>query len=253
MVKPLFERFADDYAHSRPGYPLEIKKFLFETFSINTNSIIADIACGSGSFTQLLGCEEKSGLVIGIDRSLPLVKAGARFYHDLCFVALSGCGEMLPLKSQSCDMVTVAQGFHWMHRQKSLGEIARVLKPGGGMGLIWYRFKDIRQPHDTFVEKLIRQYNPNYDPRFMDANYVGMIIEDGHFTDIGQQRFYGSTTFDFDTYIKWQRSKSFVGDAMETEELEQFLHSVKSGIKQFFPDGRITEEFKYDLVFAKRK
>lgn len=253
MSMPLFEKFADDYACSRPGYPEEIKTFLLDRFNIDSRSIVADVACGSGIFTQLLSCNENLKAVVGFEQSMPLLRAGVKFYEDYCFHPVSGSGEDIALKSQSCELVSVAQGFHWLNRTRSLGEISRVLKPGGGIALVWYRRKSLSDPHQAFIEDLTFKYNPNYDPRFMDADYVGMLMADGRFEDIGQRRFYSTCTFGLETYIKWQRSKSFIGDAMDEEVLEEFLKKVEDKISGFFPDGKIVEEFKYDLIFGRRK
>jgi ubiquinone/menaquinone biosynthesis C-methylase UbiE len=255
----MFEKYADDYACSRPGYPVEIKNFLFEQFSINPHSVIADIACGSGIFTQLMTCPQNSDdhdkphLVAGIDRSRALLRAGVKFYGDLCFPPVCGSGESIPLKNLSCDLVTVAQGFHWMQRQKSLSEMVRILKPGGRIALLFYRRKNLHEPHQAFIEELTYKYNPNYDPKFMDADYMGMLISDGRFNEFGQKRFYADKSYDMQTYLRWQRSKSFIGDAMEPDILDDFLCEVERGIGQFFPDGIITEEFKYDLVWGRRR
>ena len=251
--KPLFEKFADDFAASRPGYPPELKTCIFDMFSINSHSVIADIACGSGIFTQLLSCQQNIRIAGGIDMSLPLLKAGMKFYKKYCFKPVCAAGEALPLKSASCDLVTVAQGFHWMNRQKSLAEISRALKPGGGIALVWYRRTSLTEPHQAFIEELTHKYNPNYDPRFMDADYVRMLIEDGRYRDIGQKRFYASKTFDLPTYIKWQRSKSFIGDAIDEATLDEFLEKVEQAMQQYFPDGIITEEFKYDLIYGRKR
>jgi SAM-dependent methyltransferase len=253
MKKPLFEKYAEDYACSRPGYPPEIKSFLFDHFSIDYSSTIIDIACGSGIFTQLLSCEHQAGMVAGIDRSFQLLDAGINYYRDFCFEAICGCGETIPLKSNICELVTVAQGFHWMQRQRSLSEFARILRPAGGIALIWYRRKDLKEPHQAFIENLTHQYNPNYDPGMIDADYVGMLYDDGRFAEIGEKRFYGCKTYDIETYLRWQRSKSFIGDAMEPDILDDFLSQVERGIYQFFPDGNITEEFRYDLVWARKR
>lgn len=248
-----FEKFADDFASSRPGYPDPIKSFLFDMFSVGPETILADIACGSGIFTQLLSCEENIRLAVGVDHSMTLLSAGIRYFDKYCFLPVCGAGELLPLKTGCFDMVTVAQGFHWMSRQKSLAEIKRILKPRGGIALVWYRRTSLTEPHQAFIENLTYKYNPNYDPKFMDADYVGMLMEDGGFSEIGQKRFYASRTYDLATYIKWQRSKSFIGDAMDEDVLDEFLQEVETAMLQFFPSGKITEDFKYDLVYARKK
>lgn len=253
MSKQFFEKFADDFASSRPSYPDELKRFLFERFSINSNSAIADIACGSGIFTQLVSCNEDIKVAVGIDKSIALLKAGIRFYSKYCFRPVCGDGENLSLKSSSCDLVSVAQGFHWMHRKKSLAELSRILKPGGGIALVWYRRTNLSEPHQAFIEELTHKYNPNYDPSFMDADYVQMLIDDGGYSDIGQKRFYKSKTYDLPTYIRWQRSKSFIGDAMDENMLDEFLEKVDRAMQHFFPDGVISEDFKYDLVYGRKK
>jgi ubiquinone/menaquinone biosynthesis C-methylase UbiE len=253
MDKPLYEKYADDFASSRPGYPYDIKAFLFDHFSINPKSVVADIACGTGIFTQLLSCRPDVGLVVGVDRSRALLGAGTRFYGDFCFEPVCALGETAPLKSNSIDMVTVAQSFHWMQRKKTLGELVRILRRGGGLALVWYRRKDLTLPHEKFIEDLTHRYNPNYDPTFMDSDYEDILLADGNFCEIDSRQFWDFKTFDLDLYLKWQRSKSFIGDAMESDELDEFLGRVKTGILKFFPNGIITEEFTYDLIYARKK
>ncbi len=40
---------------------------------------------------------------------------------------------------------------------------------------------------------------------------------------------------------------------MDEDMLEEFLEKVEKEITGFFPDGVITEEFKYDLIYGRRK
>ena len=51
--------------------------------------------------------------------------------------ALEGTAEAMPLPDASVDAVTVAAAFHWFDGQRALDEIARVLRPGSGLGLVW--------------------------------------------------------------------------------------------------------------------
>jgi SAM-dependent methyltransferase len=50
---------------------------------------------------------------------------------------LAGTAEDLPLAHGSADVVTVAQAWHWVDPDEATREIARVLRPGGALALVW--------------------------------------------------------------------------------------------------------------------
>jgi SAM-dependent methyltransferase len=50
---------------------------------------------------------------------------------------LDGAAERIPFPDEHFDVVVVAQAFHWFDHAVALDEIARVLAPGGGLGLMW--------------------------------------------------------------------------------------------------------------------
>src|SRR5690606_21703987 len=48
-----------------------------------------------------------------------------------------GTAEALPLGDASVDAVIAAQAFHWFDVAAATRELARVLRPGCGFGMIW--------------------------------------------------------------------------------------------------------------------
>jgi SAM-dependent methyltransferase len=48
-----------------------------------------------------------------------------------------GVAERLPLRDRSVDAVVVAEAFHWFDAPVALAEARRVLRPGGGLALLW--------------------------------------------------------------------------------------------------------------------
>ena len=48
-----------------------------------------------------------------------------------------GSAENLALPGRSIDVVVCAQSFHWFDHERALPEIARVLRPGGYLALVW--------------------------------------------------------------------------------------------------------------------
>src|SRR3954454_16124931 len=51
--------------------------------------------------------------------------------------SLPGTAEDIPLPDASVDAIVVGQAFHWFDSSRALPEMARVLRPGGTIGLLW--------------------------------------------------------------------------------------------------------------------
>jgi SAM-dependent methyltransferase len=51
--------------------------------------------------------------------------------------ALDGTGESIPLADASVDAVFVSSAWHWLDEHRAVPEIARVLRDGGRLGVVW--------------------------------------------------------------------------------------------------------------------
>ncbi len=91
-------------------------------------SLIADLGCGSGVFTQVLKAEGYRSF--GLDLSQGLLHAGRRHHPELDLLA--GDAESLPLAPESLDGVLLSGIVHHLPDPSACAlEIYRVLKPGG--------------------------------------------------------------------------------------------------------------------------
>ncbi len=71
--------------------------------------------------------------------------------------------ERIPVRSRSVDAVVAAQAFHWFDLDRALPEIARVLRPGGHLGLVW-NLRDERIPWVKRLGTLIGTQDTGTDP-----------------------------------------------------------------------------------------
>jgi SAM-dependent methyltransferase len=127
-----FARSVEAYERGRPDYPPEAIEYLRHELDLGPGRTVVDLAAGSGKLTRqlaTLGCEVIA--VEPVDEMRAAIGEGIR--------ALEGTAEAIPLTDDSADAVTVAQAFHWFDGPKALAEIARVLRPGGALALVWNR------------------------------------------------------------------------------------------------------------------
>jgi SAM-dependent methyltransferase len=128
-----FGRAADAYERGRPGYPEAAVARLVEVLGIGPGRAVVDLAAGTGKLTRqllpsladLVAIEPVASMRARLAAALPAVRVEA------------GTAEALPLPDGTADTVVVGQAFHWFDGPRALAEIHRVLRPGGGLGLIW--------------------------------------------------------------------------------------------------------------------
>lgn len=122
-----------EYARGRPIYPEAAWDALSRELSLRGDSIVVDLAAGTGQVA--VGLRERVGAVIAVE---PAAEMRAELASRLPGVAvLDGLAEAVPLDDESVDAVVVGEAFHWFDVTVAAGEIARVLCPGGGLGLLW--------------------------------------------------------------------------------------------------------------------
>jgi SAM-dependent methyltransferase len=128
-----FDRSAALYERGRPGYPPAAIRFLARSFHLGHGSTIVELGSGTGKFTRAL--LPIGAAVVAVD---PMPGMRREFQRRVPTVpVLAGSAESIPLPDGFADAVFAAQAFHWFRGQTALREIARVLRPGGGLGLVW--------------------------------------------------------------------------------------------------------------------
>jgi SAM-dependent methyltransferase len=95
--------------------------------------VAVDLAAGTGLFTRaLLG---RAARVVAVEPDARMREVLAKRSPEVDVRA--GWGEALPLPDASADAVFVSTAWHWLDLPRAVPEIARVLRPGGRLGVIW--------------------------------------------------------------------------------------------------------------------
>jgi len=135
-----FQTAATGYARFRPGYP---PSAVGAALPPDARRIL-DLAAGTGKLTESL---VRRGLdVVAVEPLSGMLSELARRHPSV--TAVLGSAEAIPLRDGIFDCVVVGQAFHWFDSTRALDEIARVLRPGGTLSLLWN--------HDDDTDPLVK-------------------------------------------------------------------------------------------------
>lgn len=139
---------ASTYEQHRPSYPPAAIDWLVDRFGLGPGTTVVDVGAGTGKLTRLL--VPTGAHVVAVE---PLDSMRGELEAAVPDAeALAGTAEAIPRPESSADAVVVAQAFHWFRPVEALAELARIVRPGGGLALIWNHW-DRRDP---WVGELLR-------------------------------------------------------------------------------------------------
>jgi SAM-dependent methyltransferase len=156
-----FSSRVDNYVRYRPGYPPQIITLLKDGCGLTANSVIADIASGTGIFARLL--LENGNRVFGVEPNANMRRAGEEFLADFPrFTSVAGTAEDTTLPSHDVDFATAAQAAHWFDLKKARAEFTRIVKPGGWSVLLWNERSVDSTPFLCEYEQLVLNFGTDY-------------------------------------------------------------------------------------------
>ena len=154
-----FGAVADAYQRGRPTYPRAAATWL----TGERPCTVLEVGAGTGKLTEVLldlghdvhATEPDEQMLKRLTKRLPEVRASA-----------AGV-EALPVPDRSVDVVVGAQCFHWFDLEVALPEIARVLRPGGHVAMVWTE-RDERIPWVRRLGRILRHSGAGGRPEWSE-------------------------------------------------------------------------------------
>ena len=212
-VRGPYTAFADvagAYERGRPGYPEEAVRWLVG----DEASDIVDLGAGTGKLTRsLVALGHRVTAVEPLDEmraQLASVRPDVR--------ALGGSAEAIPLPDGSADVVVSAQAFHWFDHDDALPDIARVLRSGGHIALVW----NSRDDRDPWVDRLSSIIG---NETIEESDVVPVLDSSGLFGKVETAMFAFEQVLDRDGLLDLVLSRSYLAKLPPTER-EPVLDAV---------------------------
>ena len=145
-----FDAVAAAYERHRPDYPPEALEWAAARLGLEPGARVLDLGAGTGKLTRGLlalgfapvAVEPGPAMLAELRAALPGVEA-----HE-------GAAEAIPLPEASVDAAVAGQAYHWFDHDLAPRELRRVIRPGGGLALLW-NWWDVRDPLQRRVAALL--------------------------------------------------------------------------------------------------
>jgi SAM-dependent methyltransferase len=222
-----FSAGADAYARGRPSYPPAAIDHIVKEFALGSGRRVLDLGAGTGIFTDLL--VETGANVVAVE---PVAEMRAKLQAALPAVTtLDGTSEAIPVDDASVHAVTCAQSFHWFDPMRAVPEIIRVLRPAGGLALVWNQ-RDERVPWVAEMSRITRWTTEAPYKRDMDWAAVVAGAARSRLSPLTLTSFAYEQPVDRETLLDRVRSISYLA-AGPADELELVLAAVLDLVRDF--------------------
>jgi SAM-dependent methyltransferase len=216
----------EDYERGRPGYPAQV----VDVAELASSATVLELAAGTGKLTRQLISRFAHVVAVEPDPGMRrLLVAGCPGAE-----AIDGTAERIPLADDAVDAVFVAQSFHWFDNETALAEIARVLRPGGALVVMWNVANGPAVPSITAVEELLAPIWPQdsgFPLDMMSGSWApgawNLPVAERTFNQVREVRLANPQTVDPQGLVAFFGSMGWIAD-LPDEERQPLVDAMRS-------------------------
>jgi len=136
LISRSYDTIAAGYDEAWTNHMRDLSRAMLDQLSAPADADGIDLTCGTGFVTHEL-CERTNGHVVGVDRSAGMIEVAKKSYGEQCeFIQSDIITYLKKRPAESADVITCGWGLGYSKPWCVVREIARVLRPGGRVGII---------------------------------------------------------------------------------------------------------------------
>ena len=195
------------YDRGRPGYPASV----VDVAALSPGSTVLELAAGTGRLTRHL--RSRGVQVIATEPDAGMRRFLVERVPDARVVSASA--DDIPITTASVDAVFAAQAFHQFDASRAVAEIARVLRPGGVLALLWNVRAGAAEPSLAAVEELLApEWPAGWDPLDLGVGFGRRAwkrqVTSNPFGELREERLPNPQTVDRDALVAFFGSMGWI-------------------------------------------
>ena len=132
-----FDAWAAEYERYRPGYPSALFDLIADRLRLPADANVVDLGAGTGKVARAAAA--RGWRVTAVDPGEPMLavlreRAAA---EGVEIRVITASAEATGLEPASFDVALAGEAYHWFDARAALGEMARIVRPGGGIAFFW--------------------------------------------------------------------------------------------------------------------
>jgi ubiquinone/menaquinone biosynthesis C-methylase UbiE len=233
-----FGRTAREYELGRPEWPEELLDRIIADLGLGSQAAVLDLGAGTGKLTRLLVHRFERVVAVEPDEAmravLEEVVPGAE--------SRAGSAEEIPLGDAEADAAFSGEAFHWFASPETIDELARVLRPGGGLAIFWNIFLESDPPLDdeaeAVLEKAFARGGAPGLPRVLSGQWREPLA-DSPFGELREDELVREVVTDRERWIANMLSVSSIANQAEEDRA-----ALAARLRELVPEGEMRRRYR---------
>ena len=210
---------------------------MLDLLPLDDASTVLDLGAGTGKLTRVL--VHRYARVIAVE---PLDELRAILAERVPDADVrEGTAEEIPVGDAEVDGVFAGQAFHWFANDVAVAEIARVLRPGGVIALLWNRALEpspLPEPYRARISRL-------HDERRPAATEPDILARSGFFGEETETHVDHEQVSDRGDVLAFAASVSWIASRDDREQ-------ILAELSELLPPGAYRFPMRAEVAWAIR-